>query len=45
MWIVRKEIIGEFVTIDKFKYFYDALKYVDEQKSKGIYDSIEMWED
>lgn len=44
MWKVRAEIVGEFVTVEKFRAFADAIKYCDKLKEQGIYDTIEIWE-
>lgn len=44
MFKVRAEITGEFVTVEKFNTFEEALKYADDRTNDGIYDSVEMWE-
>lgn len=43
-WKVRAEIKGEFVTVETFKTMSEAIRYAEERKLEGIYDSIEMWE-
>ena len=43
MYKVRAEIVGEFVTVEKFENIDDAIKYCDKLQEQGIYDSVDMW--
>lgn len=45
MWIVRAEIIGEFVIKEKFENHDEAWAYYEKLHDKFIYDDVDIWED